>query len=132
MYKEDDYLNFEDLNTIENRIGTLNSKLTNVTNIPIFSKKNWQLNEFPYIQEIDRIENAINNLGKYYYYPKAFITPKKWLNTGKEIKNFSYKDINRWIINLSLIEEIINDKSTIWNSLISYIEWNGNSETEWE
>ena len=131
MYNENSYLNYNDLNVIENKIYEMIDILKEYDININFNKKNWVLNEFPYIQEIDRIEKAIDNLGKNYYYPSSFIEPKIWLETGTDLKNFSYKDINRWINNLNSIENVIEDDSTIWNSSKSEINWNEQSNEEW-
>lgn len=131
MYNENSYLNYNDLNVIENKIYEMTNILKEYDININFNKKNWVLNEFPYIQEIDRIEKAIDNLGKNYYYPSSFIESKIWLETGTDLKNFSYKDINRWINNLNSIENVIEDGSTIWNSSKSEINWNEQSNEEW-
>ena len=66
MYNSEDYLNYTDLNIIENKIEELTNYLNNNNKavIPTFSKKTWVLNEFPYVQEISRIEIGIDNLGR--------------------------------------------------------------------
>ena len=134
MYNETMYLNYNDLNTIENRILTLTNKLKLYNpSTPTFSSKEWYVNDFPYIQEIDRIEKGIDNLQKYWYKPDGWEECKVWLNgdeTSQVIKSFSFEDINRWIIDLDLAEETIGDESTIWN-LQSYIYWNQESNEDW-
>ena len=134
MYNETMYLNYNDLNTIENRILTLTNRLRQYNpSTPTFSSKQWFVNDFPYIQEIDRIEKGIDNLQKYWYKPDGWEECKVWL-TGEEteqvIKSFSFEDINRWVIDLDLMEEVIGDESTIWN-LQSYIYWNQESNEDW-
>ena len=134
MYNETMYLNYNDLNTIENRITTLTNRLKQYNpSIPTFSSKEWFLNEFPYIQEIDRIEKGIDNLQKYWYEPDGWLESKVWL-TGEEteqvIKSFSFEDINRWINNMNIIESVIGDNTIIWN-VQSYINWNEESDIDW-
>lgn len=134
MYNETMYLNYTDLNQIENRILTLTNRLKQYNpSTPTFPSKQWFVNDFPYIQEIDRIEKGIDNLQKYWYKPDGWEECKVWL-TGEEteqvIKSFSFEDINRWIIDLDLMEEVIGDESTIWN-LQSYIYWNQESNEDW-
>lgn len=134
MYRDTDYLNYTDLNSIEERIKELTTKLQIYNpSTPNFSLKEWYVNDFPYIQEIDRIERGINNLQKYWYKPNGWQECKIWL-TGKEtsqiIKSFSYLDINRWINNLNLMDKAIGDNTTIWN-VQSYINWNESSNLEW-
>lgn len=134
MYNETMYLNYTDLNTIENRILTLTNRLKEYNpSTPTFSSKTWVVNEFPYIQEIQRIETGVDNLKEYWYQPDGWIESKVWLDgteTSQVIKSFSYEDINRWIVNLDLMEEAIGDNTTIWN-IQSYIYWNQESDIEW-
>ncbi len=134
MYSNGDYLNYYDLNNIEDKIEQLTSYLKTKTSISDFSKKIWILNEFPYIQEIDRIEKSIDNLGYYFYKPEDWTTTKIWIpdNTNKAIKkSFSYQDINRWIYNLDLIDKIKEDDCTIWNGQ-SFLQWEQINNLDWE
>lgn len=134
MYNETMYLNYTDLNQIENRILTLTNRLKQYNpSTPTFSSKEWHVNDFPYIQEIDRIERGVKNLGDYWYQPEGWVENKIWLygtETEQVIKSFSFEDINRWIIDLDLIEEVIGDESTIWN-VQSFVYWNQESNIEW-
>ena len=134
MYNETMYLNYTDLNQIENRILTLTNRLKQYNpSTPTFSSKEWHVNDFPYIQEIDRIERGVNNLKEYWYEPEGWQECKVWLDgteTEQVIKSFSFEDINRWIIDLDLIEEVIGDNTTIWN-VQSFVYWNQESDIEW-
>lgn len=103
------------------------------TIIPNYEKKTWVLNEIPYMQDIDRIEQGIKNLGDYFTKPKDWITTKDWIKTntiddrsdyGVGSKGFSYIDINRWIHNLNLIDEKDMDNITIWNTNKTQYYWN--------
>ena len=91
------------------------------------------LNELPYIQEINRIENAIENLGYYFYKPNGWLPTKEWITLDNlyPIKSFDYKDYNRWISNLQLIENALGESLTIWNG-VSLMNWNEESQYEWE
>ena len=123
---------YEFFNEVENKIDYLNNLVLGFgTDIPNFSKRYWYETDIPYIQEIDRIEKGIDNLGKYYYYPSSFIASKVWIETGTELKPFGEEDINRWINNLNLLEQVIDGNSTIWNSQLSKINWNESSKEEW-
>lgn len=104
------------------------------TIIPNYEKKTWVLNEIPYMQDIDRIEQGIKNLGDYFTKPKGWITTKDWLKTntiddrsdyGVGSKGFSYIDINRWINNLNLIEQEDMENATVWNTNKSEYYWDG-------
>ena len=134
MYNDTMYLSYTDLNMIENRILTLTNKLRQLNpSAPTFSPKEWHINDFPYIQEIDRIERGVNTLKEYWYEPDGWQECKIWL-TGEEteqvIKSFSFEDINRWIVNLNLMDTALDERITIWNG-ISYINWNEESDEEW-
>ena len=134
MYNETMYLSYNDLNMIENRILTLTNKLKQLNpSTPTFSSKTWVVNDFPYIQEIDRIERGVNNLKEYWYQPDGWIECKVWLDgieTGQVIKSFSFEDINRWIVDLDLMEIALDEEVTLWN-IQSYIYWNQESNVDW-
>jgi hypothetical protein len=108
--------------------------------IPNYEKHVWSDNEILSMQKIDNIENAINNIGKYYYRPVNWLNTREWLknsdifddNYNTNIQNISYQDLNRWLNNLSLISFDDLDKMTIWNTNFTQIEWNGESNVEWE
>lgn len=129
-FNREQYLNYEDLNEIENNIYEVTEEFKQITSIPTFNKKIWVLNEFPWIEEIDRIEQGIENLGKYFYKPYGWIETRTWINEARKAI-FDYNDINRWINNINLIYEHKNDMLSIWNG-VSYINWNETSEFEWE
>ena len=107
------------------------------TIIPNYVRKEWIINELPYIQYIDNIEHGIENLGNYFTKPVGWITPKEWLETNSITsrvdynigsKTFSYKDINRWIHNLELLENEDMVDCTIWNTDKTEYNWHGHSE----
>ena len=98
--------------------------------IPDYELKNWESNEFIYMQDIDRIEQGIENIGKYYNKPLGWITTKDWFQTGEMGKNIeygvgtkslSYQDINRWITDLNLTE--VESDITLWNTLLTQYYW---------
>ena len=134
MYNETMYLNYNDLNTVENRILTLTNKLRQLNpSTPAFSLKEWHINDFPYIQEIDRIEKGVNTLKEYWYQPDGWIDCKVWLDgteTEQVIKSFSFEDINRWVIDLDLIDVALDEEVTLWN-VQSYIYWDQESNEDW-
>lgn len=129
-FNREQYLNYEDLNEIENIIYEVTEEFKEITSIPTFNKKTWSLNEFPWIEEIDRIEQGIENLGEYFYKPYGWIETRTWINESRK-SIFDYNDINRWINNVNLIYEHKNERFSIWNG-VSYINWNETSELEWE
>ena len=48
------------------------------------------------------------------------------------MKNISYQDLNRWVDNLNMINFDDLENMTIWNSDITQLQWNMNSDIEWE
>lgn len=110
------------------------------TIIPDYEKHVWVDNEILSMQKIENIEHAIKNIGYYYYKPKGWVNTNDWLpisqieniNKNVNVKNISYKDLNRWVTNLNLINFDNLDMMTIWNSTISEIDWNKQNSTEWE
>ena len=48
------------------------------------------------------------------------------------MKNISYQDLNRWADNLNMINFNDLENMTIWNSDITQLQWNMNSDIEWE
>lgn len=129
---EIDYLNYDDLNVIENKIKELTDAVSPIVNIPSFTPKNWVINELPYIQEIDRIETGIYNLGEYYNRPKGWLPTKQWITKDNlyPIKAFDYRDWNRWVNNLSIFRTDIVLDDTIWNGA-SFINWEQKGKDEW-
>ena len=131
MKRSTDYLNYEDLNYIEDLISNLTDEVKLIVpEIPDYEKKVWTLFDFPYIQEIDRIETGVANLGEYYAKDTGWQEKKKWLETGDEIKPFYYSDYNRWLIDLEIISNL-PDTFTMWNG-VTYVEWEIESDLEWE
>lgn len=108
--------------------------------IPSYSKHTWQENEILSMKNIDNLENGIKNIGYFYYQPKGWIASKEWLKTSNidnldtnlNMQNISYWDINRWINNLSLIDFDNVNNMTIWNTSLSKIIWDIDSDIEWE
>ena len=103
------------------------------TIIPNYIKHTWVDNEFLTMQKIDNIENGIKNIGYYYYTPVGWLPNKTWIvGLGINSKNISYNDLNRWINNLNLINFDDIENLTIWNSDVTQLDWNKNSNIEWE
>ena len=107
-----------------------------------YIKKTWVDNEFPYMQYIDNIEEGINDVAEIFYAPIGF-DYKPWIlkgnisnytsieTNGLSQKTISEDDFVRWNKNIDLLEKAFNDIINIWN-LISYINWNEESQFEWE
>lgn len=94
MYTENDYLNYTDLNSVETKI----KELYTYYNLS-YTPKTWQINEYMFIDDVKRIENAIDKMGNYFNYPQGYIETKKWGAYG----TISYIDINRWLHNIDLL-----------------------------
>lgn len=97
-----------------------------------YETKKWVINELPYIQEIDRIEKGIYNLGEKYNRPKGWLPTKEWITKDNlyPIKGFDYRDWNRWVNNLNIFTTDIVVKDTIWNGA-SFINWEQIGKDEW-
>lgn len=108
--------------------------------IPNYEKHTWVDNEVLSMQKLDNIENGIKNIGYYFYKDSNWINTKEWLktcnineyNANKNIQNISYRDLNRWLTDLSLIDFEKLNEMTIWNSDVSQILYNSENEQEWE
>lgn len=101
--------------------------------IPNYVKHTWVDNEFLTMQKLDNLENGIRNIGYYYYKPINWLPDKEWVaSLGLNIKNISYQDLNRWINNLGLVNFDNLDDLTIWNTDITQLQWNEDSNIEWE
>lgn len=124
-----DYLTPEDLNEIEQKIFEYTEEVKPMVGIPTYTPKTWTLNELPYIQEIDRIETGIYNLGYYYNRPKGWLPTKVWIPPENlyPIKSFDYRDYNRWVNNLTVFSTDIVVDDTIWNGA-SFINWESPDE----
>lgn len=99
-------LSHTDFNTIEYRIENLHVLSSS---IPTFSKKTWANTDFPYIQEVDRIETGIDDIANYVIIPSCY-SSKIWLSSPSErpLKSFSRSnDYVRWQENLDCIEEYV-------------------------
>lgn len=129
-FNREQYLNYEDLTEIEKNLYILTELLKEITEIPSFAKKTWIINEFLWIEEVERIEQGVENLGKYFYKPQNWVLTKEWKNDSRKAV-FDYNDVNRWIKNINLIYNHKDEKISIWNG-ISYLNWDTDSEMEWE
>ena len=108
MFTQDDIMTYEDFNAIEQKIVTLRSSLVNLGySIDSYTAKTWARNDFLIYTYLNNIEEGIKALGKGYFRPYGWQKTKTW-TAGK---GFSYRDVNRWINNLDLIEERISQES---------------------
>lgn len=109
MFNEDSIMTYEDFNYIEQKIVTLRTTLISIGySIEIYTAKNWNDNDFLIYTYLNNIENGINNLAEGYFKPYGWQNKKIWTKG----MSFSYRDVNRWITNLNLIEERLNNESS--------------------
>lgn len=113
--------------------------------IPNYNKNVWNQNDVPSMQKIENIERGIRNIGYYSYKPNGWQNEIEWLETTKfrdesensgciNSKNISYKDLNRWDNDLNIIDlsdDVLNNL-TIWNTEYSELNWDEESDIEWE
>lgn len=108
MFTEDDIMTYEDFNTIEQKISTLRATIISYGySIDSYTPKTWVKNDFLIYTYLNNIEDGIKALGKGYFRPYGWQNTKTW-DKGM---NFSYRDVNRWITDLNLIEERANTES---------------------
>lgn len=109
MFNEDSIMTYSDFNYIENKISTLRTRIVNLGyNVNTYTDKTWVKKDFLLYTYLNNIENGIENLGKGYFKPYGWQNTKIW-NKGM---SFSYKDVNRWLNNLSIIEERLDNESS--------------------
>ena len=108
MFTEDDIMQYSDFNDIENKIVSLRTTLVSLGySIDSYTAKTWDKRNLLLYTYLNNIEEGIKALGKGYFRPYGWQKPKTW--TGG--MSFSYRDVNRWITNLNLIEERISQES---------------------
>lgn len=109
-FREEDIMTHRDFYEIENWLDLLNHSISNHGySIPEYNYKSWTVQDNLYDIYLNNIEEGIFNLGKYYYRPLGWQKTKQW----HPLMSFSYKDVNRWINNLNLIQEAINKESSM-------------------
>lgn len=114
MFTEDSIMTYEDFNTIEQRINTLRSRIISYGySVNEYTPKTWAKKDFLLYTYLNNVEEGIKALGKGYFRPYGWQNTKIW-DKGM---SFSYRDVNRWITNLNLIEERLdNESSTLFPS----------------
>lgn len=134
--------NYGKVTSINNTISFYNYvKIKNdETKLLEYNEKEWLDNEIPYLQYIDRIEQGIEDVANIFFKPNGYES-KIWTTIGYyNIENsdyglsqkpISYKDLDRWKKNIELLESHFSDFFCVWN-VVSYIEWNEESNFEWE
>lgn len=108
MYTSEDIATRSDFTAIINKILSLTSTLVELGyDIETIPYVDWFENDFLIYDGVKWIEDMIKNIGDGFFRPYGWQEYRTWtFGSG-----FSYKDINRWINNLSLVEERINTHS---------------------
>ena len=136
-YQETDYLNYTDLNDLIDKVRELLYAFEDKVDLSDTSKYDitmveYELNDFPYVEDIDKIERNIMNLGYDYFQPPGYIENKIWKDREENVyKSFSYQDINRIITDINLLYEYKDDTRTIYDLQTNEV-WNGSSSLVWE
>lgn len=109
MYNEDSIMEYTDFNTIEQKIVDLRASIISYGyNVSTYTPKTWNKKDFLLYTYLNNIEEGIKALGKGYYRPKGWQNTKTWAGG----MSFDYRDVNRWINDLNLIEEALNNESS--------------------
>ena len=132
-YVLSDYLNYDNLNElISKEIELINLMPISLSNYDL-DLPTYELNDFVYLEDIDKIEKNIMQLGYDFYQPPGYIKNRIWREIGETdvYKSFSYEDINRMITDMNILYEHRQDTPTIYN-LYSNENWDGETTLEWE
>lgn len=131
MFNEDSIMTYENFNSVESKISELNSRLTTLGyTVDAYTPKIWIKKDFLIYTYLNNIETGIQALAEGYFKPYGWQGKKTWTKG----MSFSYKDVNRWLNNLNLIEYELNTNPnrTIWNG-ISFDNWDSyDTGLEWE
>lgn len=137
-YVISDYLNYNDLNDLVDKIKELLTAFESIVDLTDTARYDrtmveYELNDFPYIEDINVMENNIANLSYDFYQPIGYSGNKKWIedNTQATYKTISADDLNRMINNMNVLYANRNNTPTIYN-LYTHEEWNGSSSLVWE
>lgn len=109
---EEDIANNEDFNLIEMKIYDVRNAIYDLgfTDIPAYTMKSWSNDDYLLYTYLNNIEEGIKNIGKYYFRPYGWQKTKTWTKG----MGFSYRDFNRWINNINLvIDRIDNESNTL-------------------
>ena len=108
MFTEDSIMTYEDFNNIEQRIATLRNRIIALGySVGEYTPRTWVKKDFLLYSYVNNIENGIAKLGKGYFRPYGWQKGHPWVGG----LSFSYRDVNRWVNNLNLIEERLNNES---------------------
>ena len=132
-YHVSDYLSYQDLNTLIDKekelVRVMNLNIEEIDlDLPIY-----EINDFVYIEDIDKIERNIMYMAYAFYQPSGYIENKIWKDKDEAVyKSFSYEDLNRIITDMNLLYEHRNDEVLLYGMVALNTTWNYGSEIEWE
>lgn len=137
-YVISDYLNYTDMNDLVDKIKDLLTAFENIVDLTDTSRYDrtmveYELNDFPYIEDINTMENNIAHLSYDFYQPEGYIQNKVWIedNTQATYKSISADDLNRMINNINTLYANKDDTRTMYN-LYTHEIWDGSSSLVWE
>lgn len=108
-YTQSDIVDYNVFNTIDAKIKQVRDAIYDLgyTNIPSYTLSNFTKESYLLLDYVNKMETGIKNIGKYYFRPKGWKRAKNW----KPKMSFDYQDIDRWIDNLNLVVDAINNES---------------------
>lgn len=136
MKNEYDNLTVDDMKYIDSKILSLNNKIkvhfNNYVSYVSISNEFKHYN-FLWLEDVQYIENAIDYIASFLYKPIGYIDKKVWIENYKIIdRTLDYTDYNRWINNLTLLENIdISKEKWLWNLKSYDAEWGKTIDLEW-
>lgn len=136
MKTETDILKPTDILEIDKEITELNDYIFNLFRyVTKYSSVADGIKEhfFFYLEDVDCIEKAIEEIAFVLYKPTEYIPKKDWIESEKIInRTFDYIDYNRWLNNIQLLKSIhFPQAKEYWNLKRYSYTWNEESELEW-
>lgn len=136
MKNDKDFLSVEDMKNIDSKIVDINNKISSHFDMyTIYQTISDYFKEYDFfwLEDVDYIEKAIDYISSFLYQPNGYIDKKVWIEGNKIIdRTFDYNDYNRWINNLSLLENIdITKEKWLWNLKEYDTQWGEQADLEW-
>ena len=100
--------------------------------LPVYS-----LDDFLFLEDIDKIEKNVMQIGYDFFQPSGYIQNKIWIKNATILgyentsNNFGAEDLNRIITDMNILYEHKDDTPTIYN-LFANENWDEESLLEWE
>lgn len=121
----------DDMQSINDRIVTLTERINrHFDGVEEYDSKTFRKYYFLYIEDVDDIERAITQIALFTSKLDGYDDNKTWIDNGKIIdRTIDYRDYNRWINDLDLLEQV-TDYSNMWNLKTQNYNW-GEEIMEW-